>query len=118
MGEAFVINLRPCPRSGTRQTPKSDEVRGMWLSAPTPPPLDLDIGHPSLAGLGNALAGRQYAEARCDEEMKMASTGPMRNCLAAWRNTPLPGSVHLRRSPCDWTTKRAVFSVDYAFVFV
>lgn len=40
----------------------------MWLSAPTPLPLDLGIGHPSLAALGNALAGRQYAEARCDED--------------------------------------------------
>lgn len=40
----------------------------MWLSAASPPPLDLGIGHPSLAGLGTALADRQYTEARCDED--------------------------------------------------
>lgn len=46
-------------------------------------------GHPFLAGLGSALAGRQYAEAICDEDPLL---GPNEKWLTAWRNTPLSRS--------------------------
>lgn len=43
--------------------------------------------------------------------MKTPLHGHNEKCLPGWSNSSLSGSVNLRRSPGDWTTKRAVTSV-------